>query len=181
MLASRRHRAIEPPSRQSIEPASSLHRATASSQHRAFSIEHRGRGSAGDPRGWQGEGRPQSQIAFFYDRTGSTVQKDCDLEMLARLIQIVKDHYPERIGAVYIYPCGKALAGLYGRLSPLMDARMRAAMKMVSSDSELRALIPPEHVPRSRSASIRSIDARASSKERAVSGHPAVPFNGTQP
>ena len=46
MLASSRHRAIEPPSRQSIEPASSLHRATASSQHRAFSIEHRVRGSA---------------------------------------------------------------------------------------------------------------------------------------
>jgi hypothetical protein len=58
VLASSRHRAIKPPSRQSIEPASSLHRgcieaasslhrATASSQHRAFSIEHRGRGSGG--------------------------------------------------------------------------------------------------------------------------------------
>jgi hypothetical protein len=38
MLASSRHRAIEPPSRQSIEPPSSLHRACIELQHRA-SIE----------------------------------------------------------------------------------------------------------------------------------------------
>ena len=47
--ASSRHRAIEPPSRQSIEPALSH---SIEPQHRAFSIEHRGRGSDGEELGF---------------------------------------------------------------------------------------------------------------------------------
>eukprot|EP00966_Prymnesium_polylepis_P004099 93809-Prymnesium_polylepis.1 len=51
------------------------------------------------------------------------------------------------MGAVYLYPCGMVLSGLYRMISPFLDARMRAKVKMVTSDKELCSLVPPEYVP----------------------------------
>jgi len=93
------------------------------------------------------EGSGPQQFAVMYDRTGFSLRENFDKDLILGCIQTLSNNYPERMGAVYLYPCGMVLSGLYRMISPFLDARMRAKVKMVTSDKELCSLVPPEYVP----------------------------------
>ncbi len=89
-----------------------------------------------------------ASFAVFYDRTGFSVRKNWDLDFLKGIAGTLSDHYPERLGGAYVYPCGMVLAGLWKMISPFFDPRTRAKVKMVTSEAQLRSLVPPEFLPK---------------------------------
>jgi len=66
---------------------------------------------------------PQSQFVIFYDRSDFSLSKNLDREMIKGVVSTLSDNYPERLGAVYIYPAGPIVNVVFKVISPFMDPR----------------------------------------------------------
>jgi hypothetical protein len=88
-----------------------------------------------------------SQFAVLYDRTGFSVGKNWDFELIKGANRVLSDNYPERLGGAYVYPCGMVLYGLWKIISPVLDPRTRQKIRLVTSNEELLRLVPAQFVP----------------------------------
>lgn len=66
---------------------------------------------------------PQSQLVIFYDRSDFSLSKNLDRELIKGVVSTLSDNYPERLGAVYIYPAGAIVNVVFKVIAPFMDPR----------------------------------------------------------
>ena len=87
------------------------------------------------------------EFTILYDRTGFSLSKNWDYEYIKTVVSTLSDNYPERLGAVYLYPATMVLAGLWGLIRPFVDPRTREKVQIITSDKALLNLVPSEYVP----------------------------------
>lgn len=86
----------------------------------------------------------QTRFALLYDRTGFRI-KNLDIDLLREGIKLLSSNYPERLGAVYVYPAGAIASTVFKVVTVFMDPRTAAKVEMVRSPARLAEVIALEH------------------------------------
>ena len=88
------------------------------------------------------------QFTLLMDRSGYMLRKHWDSRYIKQVLEMLRDHYPGRLGAMYMYPVTEMTRMSCSLAWPFMDPLQREALKLVGSEEELLSLIPAESLPK---------------------------------
>jgi hypothetical protein len=68
------------------------------------------------------------------------------IKMAKDLIGVLNEHFPERLGALFVIRAPWIFRSFYAIIKPLVSANTQSKIKMFSKVSELHEFVDPEHL-----------------------------------